>query len=288
MIDSPQLQRLTKADPARGLDPTAPDELLARLVACPRRPAPPVRARRRALGPAIGIAAVLALVGVAALIGTPGGPRAVDLAAQAYAQTGPDTGQIVHVIASTERSEITATATTSDLGSIEEWHRGSETHRRERFTKGGTPVTVDHLITADGTLREATPDGGSRVVPPSAGGYSAAEIAGQQQGFVGEFRQRYEQGELAAAGDVQFAGTPARRYVVTLPDGAGDGGLAEAFYVDRETGEPLGYTSTWRGELRDLQGGSVPTTVRFTETVRLLERLEPTPQNLRELGSFTS
>jgi hypothetical protein len=302
MIDDHQLRRLAAADPASELDPAPREDLLARLVAQPRRRARKTRARspRRLPKPAIALAAVMAVAGVAVLVDPPA-PQALDLAAKAYAQTTAAADQIVHTVATTERTETTSAGRTRETGSLEEWHRGKETHRLEKYSTGGTPVALDHLIDADGVMRQVSEDGSYRVVrnsddprwPACAApcGDSANATAQQQAGFVEDFRRRYERGELDRAGDLQFAGRPARRYLVSAEDVNPGGrplpGLEQAFYIDRETGAPLGYTSTTKMKIRDLDGGSTPTTMRFVQTVRTIERLDPTPENLKKLRTFS-
>src|SRR5204863_5305548 len=138
------LQRLADADPAGQLDPTPSEDLLAQLLAEPRRPqrsAPTHRRRRLLLYPAVALIAV-AVIAVVARVGDPSGsPRTLglgtlELAAQAYAQTSAQPDQVVHTVATIERTETTAAGETRETGSIEEWHRGKETHRVGRYGTG--------------------------------------------------------------------------------------------------------------------------------------------------------
>jgi hypothetical protein len=322
MIEDHALLRLADADPAGELDPAPSEDVLAHLLAQPSGPertAPALGVHRLWLYPRIALVAVavIAVIAVVALVADLSGsprtltPGAYDLAAKAYAQTSAQPGEIVHTVATTERTETTAAGETRETGSIEEWHRGQETHRIERYGTGGSQVALDHVIDADGVMRQVNADGGYRIVRKSDNEDAANVIAQQQAGFVEEFRQRYERGELDPAGDVQFAGRPARRYLVSGKDNAAPGppggprllGPEQAYYIDRETAEPLGYTSTMklnqsdgisrpgpRPPLRAPRAGQrppTPTIMRFVETVRTIERLEPTPENLRRLRTLS-
>jgi hypothetical protein len=295
MIEDRELLRLADADPAGQLDPAPSEDLLAQLLAPPSRPgraAPAAVARRLLLYPGIALVA-LVVAAVVALVGDPSGsPRTIgrlDLAAEAYAQTSAEPGQIVHTVATIERTDTTANGRqTREPGSVEEWHRGQETHRIERY---GTS-TQDHVIDADGVMYQVNERGGYRIIRKSDNEDAANVIAQQQAGFLEEFRQHYERGELDPAGDVEFAGQPARRYVVSAEDNAVGGdprlpGPEQAYYISRKTAEPLGYTSTIKMDIGDGTGSSTPAIMRFVETVRTIERLDPTPDNLRTLRTLS-
>lgn len=302
MIEDRALLRLADADPAAELDPAPSEDLLARLLAEPLRPqrkAPALSVRRLLIYPAIALVAV-AVIAIVARGGDPSGsprtlgPGTLKLAAQAYAQTSARPDQIVHTVATIERTETTAAGETRETGSVEEWHRGQETHRIERYGTGDRQVALDHVIDADGVMRQVDENGAYRIVRTSDNQDAATVIAQQQAGFVEEFRHRYERGQLDPAGDVQFAGRPAQRYLVSGNTNAAAGGhgpplpgAEQAYYIDRETSEPLGYTSTMKMNMSDGKGGSTPTIMRVVETVRTIERLAPTPENLRALRTLS-
>jgi hypothetical protein len=278
-----ELRRLAAADPAAGLDPLPPADLLARLLAQPRQPARRSRVRGTRGVTAVAFAGALTVAGAALLFGS-AGSHDLALTAKAYAQTGADGDQIVHTVTTTERTETTPAGERHDSGTLEEWHRGAQTHRLETFTKGGKAVALDQVIGADGVLRQVTDDGSYRVVRANDSD-AGSVIPEEQAGFVADFRRRYEQGQLDRDGDTQFAGRPAERYLVS-PGGAGLPGLEQAFYIDRETGAPLGYTSTTQIAVTDASGRSTMTTMRYMETVRSIERLDPTPENVRKLETL--
>ena len=111
---------------------------------------------------------------------------------------------------------------------------------------------------ADGVMRQVDHDGSYRTVRTTDNRDAAKVIAQQQAGFLDEFRDLYERGQLAPGGTEQFAGRPAQRYDVSAEQNApenvvvngrtvpGPPGPEQVFYIDRTTGEPLGYTSTMR------------------------------------------
>jgi hypothetical protein len=301
---------LAEADPARELDAAPSDELLAELLAGPR-PSHPARTRRGRgllLTPLIALVLVVAVV-VVILAASPSVPvrttgrGSLALAAQAYARTraAPDT--ILHTVVISEHIQTTATGRVRDTSTLEEWHRGRETHRIERFysAAGRLSAALDHVIDADGVMGQVDLHGGYRIVRPTENEDAANVIAQQESGFIEQFRHLYERGRLAPGGTTQFAGRPAQRYVVsaqentpkiningrTVPAPPGMAlGPEQAFYIDRETGLPLGFTSTMRMNTSDGRGGSVPTTMRAVETVQKIEQLPAAPQNVGKLRRF--
>ena len=309
MIIDRELRRLADADPAVGLDPAPSEDLLAQLLTEPRsagRGTRVRRARRLALRPAISLAAVAVLV-VVVLLASPSGPvrttapGSLALAAQAYANTSATSHEIVHTLARFERTENG----TLQNGTIEEWHRGDETHRIETYYSANGDVTaaLDHVIDADGVMRQVTEDGSYRIIRASDNEDAANVIAQEQSGFIEQFRQAYERGQLDSTGDAPFAGRPARRYVVsadqntpktvvmngkTVPAPAGlPAGPQQVFYIDRDTAQPLGYTSTMHMNISSGQGGSTPTTLRYVEAVKTIEQLAATPENLAKLRTLS-
>lgn len=305
MIGEPD-RLLADADPARELDPTPSEELLAQLLARPRVSRVTRRhrrARRAVLTPMIALA-VGAAVMAAVLVASPSGPvrttgrGSLALAAQAYAKTNAAPGDIVHTVAKFESTD--ASGRTLETGSIDEWHRGQETHRIERdySTNGRLTAALDQLIGADGIMRQIDQDGAYRIVGKADNPDAANVIATRQSGFIEEFRHLYERGQLDPGSEAQFAGRPAQRYVVSaqqntqkiVVDGQTDPappsapqGPEQVFYIDRDTGEPLGYTSTLRSD--DGEGGA-PTTARYVETVTSIEQLASTPESLSKLQTF--
>jgi hypothetical protein len=280
------LQRLAEADPAGQLDPVPPDDLLARILAA--EPAAPAarRTRSRPLRvAAVAAAIVLAVVAATLTIG-PRGSTSLALAAQAYAQTTADGGDILYTRVATLRTETTSEGTRRETGTIEEWLRGDESHRLQVLVSDtGRRLALDHVIGPDGVMHQVTGDGGYRIVRRSDNEDAANVIASERAGFVQEFRRSYERGDLDEATDVEFAGRPARRYVVAAqgPPERRPPTPEHAYYVDRETGAPLGSTTTFRMAFTDGNGPAVPTTMRWVQTVEAIERLEPTAENLEKL-----
>lgn len=292
------MRRFAEIDPARELDPAPDEQLLARTLARPQgyRPTPlrAVRSHARLFAAATVTALIVAIVAVA-LLAAPGGPASgpvgLNLAAQAYAQTSVTSGEILYTLATTTSERPAPSGTVKrEEGSIQEWHRGRETHRLERY---GPETALDHVIDADGVMRQISDDGAYRIIRPSDNEDAANVIAEQQSGFVEQFRRNYEQGRLDPAGDVRFAGRPARRYVVspqpsTDPASNGLPQPEQTFYIDRETGEPLGYTSTLMNiNFSDGEGKAFPANMQYKLIVRTIKQLAPTQENLAKLHGFS-
>jgi hypothetical protein len=287
------LDRLAEADPAHELDPAPREDLLAQILALSRssaRERPRARARRRFVVPAVFLV-VVALTAAALLIDSPEASRPLDLAARAYARTSAPPDQIVYTLVTSTFIRTRASGEEErETGRVEEWHRGAETHRLETyFSQHGTRTALEHVIDADGVMRQISDDGSYRIVRKSDNEDAANVIAKEQAGFVADFRRRYEHGELDPAGDLRFAGRPARRYRISRPAYPEQPQLVpppdQAYYVDRETGAPLGFTSTARtNTMTDAE--PVETTTRIVQTVRAIRRLDPTPENLRKLRTF--
>jgi hypothetical protein len=91
---------------------------------------------------------------------------------------------------------------------------------------------------------------------------------------------------------VHFAGRRARRYIVT-PESISDPAInlppqpEQTFYIDRETGEPLGYTSTLRTNFSDGEGKVLPAKMRYELIVRSIRQLPATAENLAKLHGFS-
>lgn len=283
------LTRFEAADPSRDLDPELDLELLEATLALPA-PGPPAKSRRRAVLP-IAITATAALAAVV-LIGSesreaPPPVRTIDLAAQAYAMTTVVPNEIQHtLVRTTTQSPRSSESPKVERGSIEEWRRGSRVHRLERI--GST--ALDHVIDGNGVMRQVSGDGALRIIRPSDNEDAAMVIAKEQAGFVETFRTTYEQGRLDPAGNVTFAGRPALRYRVTAaPQGptATPPAAVQDYYIDRRTGAPLGYVSTFRSSMRTASGSSVTGTFKFTSTVETIETLPPTTENRAKVTTLS-
>lgn len=296
-LDTETMRRLGEIDPARELDPAPDERLLARTIARPQglraTPHQAVSSRTRLFASATAAALIVAIV-VVALLAAPGGPASgpggLSLAAQAYAQTSVPADEILYTLATTTSERPTASGTLKrEDGSIEEWHRGRETHRLERY---GPETALDHVIDADGVMRQISDDGAYRIIRPTDNEDAAGVIAEQQAGFVEQFRRRYERGQLKPGGDVRFAGRPARRYIVS-PVPSTDPAInqppqaEQTFYIDRETGKPLGYTSTLTTNFNDGEGKNFAATMHYELVVRSIKQLPATQENLAKLHGFS-
>jgi hypothetical protein len=237
------LTLLRDADPAARLpeaDAPPPRHVLDRIVA-----APPRRSRRRRAVP-VGVALAVAAVAAAAMVVATGSEP--DLAARAYAATAPGDG-VLH----TEVEEVILSPSDEpDRTIVRAWQRGDRVRRL--IDRNGERY---ELVTAGDGVRVRLPSG--RVHTDRDQGF----VRSQRVSFVEAFRSRYDRAALRDAGRTTFAGRPAAAYVAedTPPD------VRQTFYIDAESGHPLGsYT-----EARHL---------RITRTLRTLERLPATPENL--------
>jgi hypothetical protein len=250
------MERLRAADPARDIDPVAPEHLLARLKASP---SPPRRRKRRVLLLGVPVAVGVA---VAAFVLPDGSPS---LAARAYAQTAPAGDQILYVRTTIETKMRSSTVTKDTHAVRERWQRGSRW--KERVELDGR--VFGEIRGADGVLRFS--DG--KVAPKDY-----AEL--RAPGFVEEFRERYERGTLDESGTATFAGRPARRYVVEEQRNRAE------YFIDAQTGLPLGsvevYAVLTPGPGQPATGPNG--TFTATTTVEAIEQLPATPENLSELS----
>lgn len=295
------IDRLASSDPARALRPDPAEDLLARTLSLPRtEPRPPWQARRLALRIAIPVAAVAGIAAIAVLVLPHGGDERA-LAAQAYEQTSPAPGQILHTVVTSAGEFVPDPGQpAAEMGSptrTEEWHRGHEIHQYEAFKNPGEPpMAVDRTIDADGVMRQVNEEGQYRVIRPRDGEDAAHVIADDQAGFVARFRRSYERGTLDPAGDVTFAGRPARRFVIAATPGGkviGDDGKGTTrmtmpgprieYFVDRDTGAPLGSISAMRTSMANGKTTGSTGTWRTVQTVERIERLDPTAANLAQL-----
>ncbi|MEJ7891456.1 MAG: hypothetical protein WKF94_02315 [Solirubrobacteraceae bacterium] len=301
------MRRFASADPAAGHDPDCNEELLARIVDDKRSPARP-RAARSPLRfvPLVAAAAVALAGGLAALLTNDERVEPVRelgdlaLASRAYAQTNPRPGKILHTVVtfvSTREFVETGEVTVETIGRVEQWHRGTESHTLNRYGGPGTAgrgQALDHVV-ANGVMRQVSADGSYRIVRASDNGDSARVIREEQRGFIEEFRRRYEQGDLDPDGDVTFAGRPARRYlhtqIVKGRDTEGkllfeNPGPTTAYYIDRETGDPLGSRLVDDGPGDTMLPGGRVIESESEQIVRLIEWLPPTRENLDDLREF--
>ncbi len=256
------IERLRAADPARAVDPAPPEALLAQLRATPR--GKPRRSRRRAL----------VLVPIAAAIATgavliPGAKT--DLAARAYAQTAPAGDRILYVRTTIDTRTRTPTIDDATHAVTERWQRGEQWHQRTAID-GHVYAEVRG---ADGVLRfsddiTGTPDGELKQ-----------HIDRRAPGFVEEFRRRYQRGTLDESGTTTFNGRPARKYVV------GKERTRREYFIDAETGLPLGSVERFAiltpAPGKPVKGQRPNGTFTATTTVKALEQLPATPENLAKL-----
>jgi hypothetical protein len=282
------LTLLREADPAErldiaiDLDSPPPAAVLERILATPRRP--PRRVRRRLV-----LAAVAACAAAAAAAGllAPGG--SVDPAAKAYAQTTPGD----HVLF----TDVTMTMVMTGLNPQTEtfhdrmWQHADRSHRvsdvSEDDDDSSTPSHEHYeYVKVGDLLRARTPSGEIQTLRASEGA-EARQILQTENNFVDSFRRRYANHTLRDAGETTFAGRRARAYVVTDPDP----GNSETYYLDPESGDPLGsirsyavYDTRIGPDHKPVPGlGPKMGEARFTEIVNRLEHLPLTPENLARL-----
>lgn len=306
-MSDPLLRRLAELDPAAGLDPSPDDALLARALAAPRAGRPNQQTR---LAPRLAfVAAVAALTAVLVPVlrsdeqakrAAPPALGDLELASRAYRRTNPQPGKILHTVVTyvgLREYVETGRVKVETRGRTEQWHRGTESHTLNRYggaASGLRGQALDHLVSG-GMMRQVDSRGGYRVVRAEDNGDSARAIREEQRGFIDEFRRDYEGGDLLPGGDVTFAGRPAQRYTRTQIVRARDQdgkllkktfeGPTTTYYIDRETGDPLGSTSDDGPGQMQLPGGK---TVNLTSKriVREIEWLPPTRANLADLREF--
>jgi hypothetical protein len=280
------LALLKDADPVEhlrdevDLDAPPPAAVLARIVQRPARRRP-----RRALV-ALPLAACAVLAAAVAVL-APGG--SVDPAARAYAQTAP--GE--HVLF----TDVTTTMVMTGLNPQTEtfhdrmWQHGDRSHRLTDVSEDdddpGTPRQETYEYVKDGdVLRNRLPDGKIQTLRASEGA-EARQILRTENNFVDAFRSRYAGHKLRDDGETTFAGRPARAYAVTDPDP----GNTETYYLDPQTGDPLGSIRTYAiyetkigPDHKPVQApGPQVGEARYTEVVHRLEHLPLTPENLAKL-----
>jgi hypothetical protein len=136
------------------------------------------------------------------------------------------------------------------------------------------------VISRDGVLRQINEAGEYRVIRSRENADARNVIAREQTGYLADFHRRLTEGTLDSAESV-FAGRPARRYHVPHdPKRVGPVGPDQSYYIDRETGAPLGFTS-------ELQLNPRGPSIKVKETVETIELLDPTRENLAKLRTLT-
>jgi hypothetical protein len=285
------LTLLREADPAErvgvDLDAPPPREVMARITAvAPRR-----RGRRRLV-----LATVSAVAVAAAVVALVTGGSPIDPAARAYAQTAPGE-HILHV-------DLTLTMVMTGehpmRQRIEEqiWQYRDRTHRVETTfqedDRAGTPEreTFDHVKVGD--VMWTRLDDGEIQTLRARDGEEARFALQADTDFIASFRRRYASHALRDAGETQFAGRRARGYEVTDPRAHVAGVRrppidTETYYLDAETGDPLGSVKTLAlrehtlGPDGEPKAGPKNGEMRITEVVNRIERLPLTPENRARL-----
>jgi hypothetical protein len=266
---------LRDADPAARApeaDRPPPRELLERIVAAPPPP------RRRRMPRRLALVAVAAAVALAVAVAIVPGDRG-DLLARAYAVTSPGDGVLYTELYSEQ--EMPGFGGERSVTRI--WQRGDRSHRIRRLVdaRGRTRTYPGHdrpwvyeYVQDDGVLRALLPEGEIQTVRERHGGEARTILERERTSFVDSFRARYAGADLADAGETTFDGHPARAYDVRRANQ-----WHETYYVDPESGTPMGFVVTFPMER---PGGRV-TEARYTEVLRRLERLPATPENLARL-----
>jgi hypothetical protein len=229
--------------------------------------------------------------------GTIGADEREAVARPAAAATPPyvrvDPNKIVYIHAAITDVEDTKGSTHENTLVLQEWHRGRETHRLET---DGACTSLDHVIDADGTMHQIDELGRYRVIRGSnaddASKDAANVSADEQTGFLESLQKLYTAGILDPSEDVTFAGRPAYRFHIAATPAKGPRnrtpghgfsvtppGPDQSYFIDRATGEPLGYTSTMQFGPAEKRTAS--------ETADRIELLDPTPENLAKLRTLT-
>src|SRR3954452_2904826 len=295
------LTLLRQTDPVErldvDLDAPPPAAVLERITATRRRP--PRRVRRRLV---IAAVAAVAAAGAAAARGRSG--KKIYPAARAYAQTAP--GEHILHVDLTETMVMTGRYAMDQRTHEEIWQYRGRTRRTEEDTQHDdsrqTPEheMFDH-VKVGGVLRTRLDNGEIQTLRASDSG-EARQALQADADFIATFRRRYASHALRDAGETTFAGRRARAYVVADPETPTPGVLSipvdtETYYVDAETGDPLGSTSTHsvrepklgRDGKPDLGPDGRPVAevtsgeMRTTMVVNRLERLPLTRENLARL-----
>lgn len=284
-------KRLRAADPVAGLDPPAPEDLLAQLTSRPR-PTPAGRPLRRATPRrtvAIGGLAAAALAGAAVLGDGSSDAPGPSLLAKAYAQATAGE-QVIQYSRITGRQEFRSPdRRREDVTRIESWVFGERVRTIITSVQEGKTFVSDQVLGSDGVLSIHLQPGDEEQVVRVDDDETRKVIARMRRGFLTNFTVAYRRGTLDRRGPATFGGRPAQRYVVAR------GWLdhPETFYVDAETGTPLGSTQSFSshsasqlkiGPDRKLHPTGKPDArTSITTTVEALDELPPTPQNRARL-----
>ena len=302
MTDPDLLTLLREADPAErvdvDLDAPAPVAVLARITATPpRRPRRRRRRRRRLV-----LAALSATAIAAAAVALLSGGAPIDPAARAYAQTAP--GEPIQHVDQTLTMVMSGDHAMNERTEEQIWQYRDRTHRIETTTqhddRAGTPEreTFDHVKVGD--VMWTRLDDGEIQTLRASDSEEARMAVEVDRDFIASFRRRYASHSLRDAGEVEFAGRRARAYEVTDPRAETPGIMripvdSETYYVDAETGDPLGSVKTLairenkrpEGDERfspeSLTPGRKFGEMRMTDVVNRLERLPLTAENRAHL-----
>jgi hypothetical protein len=173
------------------------------------------------------------------------------------------------------------------------WQHGDRSHRisdiSEHDNDPATPDAERYEYVKDGDVLRARLPSGEIQTTSASQGAEARQILQVENNFVASFRRRYADHKLRDDGETTFAGRPARAYAVTDPDP----GNSETYYLDPQTGDPLGSIRTYAIYKTKIGPDHKPTAglgpkageARYTEVVNRLEHLPLTPANLAELSA---
>jgi hypothetical protein len=248
----------------------------------------------------IGVVSATAMAAAAVAL-LPGGSP-IDPAARAYAQTAP--GEHVLHVDLTLTTVMTGDHPMQQRTDDQIWQYRDRAHRVETTTqhddRAGTPEreTFDHVKVGD-VMWTRMDDGEIQTLRASDSDEARMAVEVDRD-FIASFRRRYASHSLRDAGETEFAGRRARAYEVTNPRAPTPGIMrlpvdSETYYVDAETGDPLGSVKTLAlrtfkrpdGQSK-FRADSVPVgpktgEMRMTEVVNRIERLPLTPENRARL-----
>jgi hypothetical protein len=237
--------------------------------------------------------AVAVAAAVAALVT---GGSTIDPAARAYAQTAP--GEHILHVDLTLTMVMTGDHPMRQRTEEQIWSYRDRTHRVETTFQDddspGTPEreTFDHVKVGD--VMWTRMDDGEIQTLRASDGDEARTALDVDTDFIASFRRRYAGHSLRDAGETEFAGRRARAYEVTERGAPTPGVLplpfeTETYYLDAETGDPLGSVKTLALREHTIGADGEPKTgpkngeMRVTETVNRIERLPLTAANRARL-----
>ncbi len=156
------------------------------------------RRRRRRGGRPLAVLALAAAVLAAFVLldrgGAPPSPPADEreVTAPPVAFLSPDPDKIVYVRVT---SIATEQGVTRERAVVEEWHRGNESRKLDRWTdEDGQDWAVESVIDAEGVMRRIDETGGYGVFRKTED--TKTTIEQQQAGYLADFQRRAEQGTL--------------------------------------------------------------------------------------------